>query len=376
MILRPLLLETAPTFELATFQKATIPTTITRPWLKAAYKELESKPDLVSSLTLRSLQDLLPFDRLSLALQTALADIIFFPPAAPPPVPPPLPTTMPVCLPINTQATLTFGYPETFHLDQAKLYHLTSLAADFTALYMLLMLFRFLASAPAKDSLPGRPVQIKQEDLESIKQEITSLSPNRLGLHFYTPPNEMKPDKPLKTFSEQFGAGPWSDTMENVILQIALRAEQARKGTPVPADEEARKASAATNTPPNPALLDLARGWCTSHLRADSSLCSLFRQKVRDAVLQASVNCHTPFTPATRTGDNATAEGGSDAMVVDTPTEEVANDPTAPAAIPTLSVGLEPFSSEITNLGKRLYKISELNLRVYAQLYLNLDVFS
>jgi len=374
------LLESAQTYELATFNKAKLPTTITRTWIKAAYKELESKPELVSTLTPLSLSNLVPYDRLSLALQTALADIIFFPPAAPPTLPPPLPTTVPISLSAPTPNT-THGYPETFYLDQGRIYNITSMATDYTALYMILMLFRFLASAPANGSLPGRPVHIKPEDMMSVKQEIISICTTRLGLHFYSESNTKTPDQPKKSFSEHFGAGPWSETMENVILHLSLRASQARTGIPIPADEEARKASSVTNSPPNAALIDIARGWCTSHLRADSSLCTLLRKKVRDAVIQASAACHVPFTSEAKTGNNAnvnatteTTESDSDAMAVDTLTEPALTTTSVPT--PALSVGLEPLANEITNLGRRIYCLTDLNLRVYAQLYLSLDLFS
>ena len=83
-------------------------------------------------------------------------------------------------------ATSLPGYPETSFLDSARLVTFSTDAADATAMYMFLMLYRqlvFFDTSPRRYSSSEMP-KVTESDLSQLKMEIRDIASCHLGYCF------------------------------------------------------------------------------------------------------------------------------------------------------------------------------------------------
>ena len=304
-----------------------------------------------------------------------------------------------VSLPPITPITLD-RYPETLFLDHTRLIQLTTDAADLTALYMLLMLYRqlvFAKGAPimetsASSSFAARSVPPKIEDAEidKVKREIWEIGPARLGFCFLAGPKtrgselpstlspndiipETVPSSPAAStapsspgdigtlpFIAPRSSSPdwakWRKSMMNVVLQVAVRADEARSGVP----------SSPTAMPavPTKATLALLESWVDTHLQPESSIYALMRDRLKAAVLDVVVNSIPSW--------NITAPPPPSAPVLHQHASVRQYHVPAPPPNtdkPPMSTGLEPLMPEIKHLGERAGKLAAFHSNVYSVLY-------
>ncbi|KAG9103836.1 hypothetical protein FRC06_007648 [Ceratobasidium sp. 370] len=324
--LRPYLFETAVEFELKTFQerheRGLLTLTTTQTWLRKAALSAPS----TSTLPL---------------LSHALTSLIFSPPtnvSTPPP-----PTTTPLSQRLPHIAPPP-GYPETLYLDHARLAGLTADAADLGVLYMLLMLFRQLVfSSPASGaSGSGRrkPIVLEDSVVDRVKREIWEVGPARLGLCF-------SPGKEKEGGAEW---EKWRAGMRDVVLQVAVRAEEVRRGV--------------QSTPESPVLPDaqtlaLLESWMDTNLRTGAPLERLLKGRLEKAVGEVVGRC----VARNSAGGMARRERREDED------EEDEEEKEEPRAAPAVAAGLEPLMPEIRHLGERIAKLVSFHGRVYRGLY-------
>lgn len=172
-----------------------------------------------------------------------------------------------------SQISLTpCGVPETLQMDVFRLQGSQSDATDLTVVYMVLMLFRQLAS-----------VALEPEQLSTMRQDIWDLMSDC---------NASLPSEAASTAQDTFQAvrpGPaqanpssqsslscpkWRARMSNVMLHVAATAQAVKAG------------SSSTNPlpPPDAATLNLLSSWMDSHLQPDSKLFQMLHGRVRAAV--------------------------------------------------------------------------------------------
>ncbi|KAG8700200.1 hypothetical protein FRC08_004841 [Ceratobasidium sp. 394] len=324
--LRPYLFETAVEFELKTFQerheRGLLTLTTTQAWLRKA------------ALSAPSTQTL-PL------LSHALTGLIFSPPTSVSTPPPPTTTPLSQRLPHIAPPP---GYPETLYLDHARLAGLTADAADLGVLYMLLMLFRQLVfSSPASAAAPGsarrKPIVLEDSVVDRVKREIWEVGPARLGLCF-------SPGKEKEGGAEW---EKWRTGMRDVVLQVAVRAEEVRRGV--------------QSTPESPVLPDaqtlaLLESWMDTNLRTGAPLERLLKGRLEKAVGEVVARC----VARNSAGGMARRERRDDE-------DEEEEDKEEPRAAPAVAAGLEPLMPEIRHLGERIAKLVSFHGRVYRGLY-------
>ncbi|KAF8754960.1 T-complex protein 11 [Rhizoctonia solani] len=294
--LRPYLFETAVDFELKTFQerheRGLLTLSTTQEWLRKAASTFSSPPPTMHLLS------------------HALTSLIFSPPTTVSTPPPPTTTPLSQRLPHIAPPP---GYPETLYLDHARLAGLTADAADLGVLYAVLMLFRQLVYST------GSKVSLEDSVVDRVKREIWEVGPVRLGLCF----SGRKPGD-----DEEWEK--WRAGMRDVVLQVAVRAEQVRSGV-------AFDSSKPPTTLPDAKTLGLLESWTDNNLKPDAPLAKLFKGRLTKAVEQV-VN-------------NSTRKKESDEE------KEV------------VAAGLEPLMPEIRHLGERIGKLASFHGRVYRGLY-------
>lgn len=282
----------------------------------------------------------------------AVTDIIFVPPV-------PEGTAGP------SHPNALFAYPETLHLDQARLQTLSITSADLTALYMYIMLFRQLVISgtptPAPECSTAICVarrkrriapKIEDEDLARIKREIWEVGPSKPGLCFWRsePPasTASTTDAPSK---EERDWTRWRRKTRDVALQLAVRATAVQRramcscGT-VEGQEAAPPCSPSTE------MVGLAERWIETNLRKGSSLSTLLRDRLRAAVFAEVVgNVRASATTA-----------DSSAPVPKAPS-------TPSSTSSSASAGLEPLMREIRHLADKAERIASAHVNVYGPIY-------
>ena len=196
--LRPFLAASTPDFELQVFiarcrRNLTSPRAV-RVWLQNAWDRVDvgsisaveaqkscvkDENDASTSTTIPTLSPLR--NRVYLTLIDAITGLVFNPLSSPR-----LPGSF----------TPAFGYPETLYLDTARVTLLAADAADLTALYMLLMLWRQLVfwtpatgeiASQNTDVFPpyGRDTpRLEDWEVDRVKREIWEVGPRRIGSCF------------------------------------------------------------------------------------------------------------------------------------------------------------------------------------------------
>jgi len=177
-----------------------------------------------SSLSYRSLNRTL---QAYLCVLKGFTNLIFDPPSPNPLSKPSVPTaSSQSALP---SATSLPGYPETSFLDSARLVTFSTDAADATAMYMFLMLYRqlvFFDTNPRRCSSSEMP-KVTESDLSQLKTEIRDIASCHLGYCFTRslPDEEVCGEGSAKKPNDKEWER-WQKAARDVVLQIAMRATE------------------------------------------------------------------------------------------------------------------------------------------------------
>ena len=237
-------------------------------------------------------------------------------------------------------------YPETTYLDSARLLVLAADAADTAAMYMFLLLYRQLVFSDTGD-LPGAArdqSRVSDAELLKLKREIRDISSPHLGQWF-------KYGNMEQSCISDADREKWSKIKQDVVLQVALRAKEVQVGSHSSPDSHTPPLHA-----PDERVLKLAERWCETHVRPDSALCMMFKNRIRDAVFNQVLAVAYPPRDALPSYIK-TAENG-------------------PCAPPTVASGMEPLADEIRTLAERLARLAHIHLGVYLPLYEQEDILS
>jgi len=242
------------------------------------------------------------------------------------------------------------SYPETTYLDSARLLVLAADAADTAAMYMFLLLYRQLVFSDTGD-LPGVPrdqSRVSDAELLKLKKEIRDISSSHLGhcLKY----GSVEPSSISDADREK-----WTQTKQAIVLQVALRAKEAQLGS------SSRPRSSGDNEAPHlhapdERMLKLAERWSDTHVRPNSALGTMLKNKIRDSVFSQVL---------------AVAYPPRDSLPLPLKTAE--NGVCTP---PNLASGMEPLADEIRSLAERLGRLAQIHLGVYLPLYEQEDILS
>ena len=342
----------------------------TRRWISKHYKAVTSaSPSIDQDEWQLRTSKALSLDR---AICEGIIDLVFDPPPYSPVIaasfaeqlflPPPSPTSQPTAAhlhhhhqqPQQAPKTSAPGYPESLWLDQTRLSVLSTDAADLTALYMMLLLYRQVAHVS-----PSAP-RIQEWELERVKREIWELGPDRLGWHFFKGGIGA-----VSVGDEDEERAAWERGIRDITLQLAVRAQETASGVNVgltaepcntgSSDDDAPKLGGARG-PPDTSILELLDGWMHTHLQDGSALHRLMKNKLRTTL--SDVVRMTLYTPA--------------ADVPLHPQNQSQSQPQRPRATmprPAPGNGLEPLMPEIQHLGERIAKLVAFHSRVYHLVY-------
>lgn len=302
--------------------------------LQASYLELSSQKTLAGSTEGVSLLQQPRYTRVQLSVIRTIVGLVF---DSPPP--PPSPVSSPTATPVMRKApsNLPTNYPETFYLDYARITTLATDCADYTVLYMMLMLYRQLVHSGQQS---GSQHAVKLEDLVTLKKEIWEIGPTHMGQCFVAPNFKDEADREAQMAR-------WREEIGDAVLQLTMRADEARSKSPNGMDEDSESSSARPlpgSQTPDPKLLQLATSWAGSHLRQDSPIGSLMRKRVRRAVEEVVIEMMLPTL-----GPKSVSQ---DTLSGDQP-----------------ATGLEPLMAEIRHIAERLVKLINIHMNVYGILY-------
>jgi len=359
--LRPFLIETSSQFELKAFQRRKgrgASVQLTKQWLQTAHRHMlvldklphPSNPS--SSFSYRSLNRTL---QAYLCVLRGFTDLIFDPPSL-------IPTLKSSAPAVSSQTSLSTatslpGYPETSFLDSARLVSLSTDAADCTAMYMFLMLYRQLVffDPNPRDRASKEMPKLTESDLLQVKTEIRDIASCHLGYCFTrTLPEEetggeISNKKPRDKEWER-----WQNAARDVVLQIAMRATQVQNRT--------KTSSSPTDSPifqqPDDRMVQLAEGWLETNLRRGSPLSIIFRDRLRDAVCRRLISTTFPPRDATTGRVIATLNGKATLTASTTPSPSLGT-----------VTGMESLTDEIRTIADKLSRLSLIHLGVYLPLY-------
>ncbi|KAH8104606.1 Tcp11-domain-containing protein, partial [Cristinia sonorae] len=339
--LRPYLVHSAGQFELKTFQesrhKGQLSLSVTREWLKTAYTELADenvRPEDTPSVTVfRTVAKPSRHAQIQVAVTRAIVGLIFDRPSsssAP---------SSPSSSPSGRSVPAASAYPETLYLDHARLATLSTDAADFTALYMLMMLHRQLLHSGLSLKTEAASRVHKPEELLTLKKEVWEIGPQHFGLCFR---------KDADCDEKEWGK--WRDDISNAVLHLTVHAGEARCRPHIPSSSASTtpsEPSTSRTRVPDPNLLNLATNWVHSNLRHDSPLSRLMRKRLRNKVEEIAIGLVFPSSkkPSPEEGSESSSTSSAAAS------------------------GLEPLMPEITHLAERVVKLVGIHMNVYGALY-------
>lgn len=326
-------------------QKGQLSLNVTRQWLKTAYAELADeniRPESsISVAAFRTAAKQSRHAQIQVAVTKAIVGLIFDPPASSASAPSSASSTPSASPTLRSSpaASALDGHPETLYLDHTRLATLSKDAADFTALYMLMMLHRqLLHSGSAVRSEHARA--LTADELVTLKKEIWEIGPQHLGLCF-----RKEGDFDEKDNAER---DRWRDDVSNIVLHLTVHAGEARSRPHKVAALSSTSSSLSKTRTPDTNLLTLATNWVHSNLRHDSPLSHLMRKRIRCKVEEIAIGLVLPSTKKPTSTQPAVATAPSDAIATS---------------------GLEPLMPEITHLAERLTKLVGIHMNVYGALY-------
>ncbi|KAL4069876.1 T-complex protein 11-domain-containing protein [Scleroderma yunnanense] len=348
--LRPFLIDSSGQYELKAFKGRKGPSSsleITRKWIMSSHHCLLTSPILShpsfssGSFDYRHLSQ---SQKTYISALKGLADLVFDPPS-------PAPSPAPACSSGSAVAAPSSMcplplYPETTYLDSARLLVLAADAADTAAMYMFLLLYRQLVFSDSGDSsAPRDQSRVNHAELLRLKKEIRDISSSHLG-HCFKYGN-------LDGSDSAVDRDKWCKLKQDIVLQVALRAKEARTSTDI-------NPSALPTHVPDERLLKLAEGWSDTHIRPNSPLSTMLKNRVRDAVF-SQVLAFT-FPPSDASLGSIRTLGSLST-----------SSPPCPAG---LASGMEPLADEVRSLAERLARLAHIHLGVYLPLYEQEDVLS
>ncbi|KAG6918756.1 hypothetical protein DXG01_011947 [Tephrocybe rancida] len=351
--LRPFLMRTSGQFELKAFRNrkgSECSLRSTREWLHLAHADLMTRESIPhpgypsSSLCYNTL----PRNQQTfLAVLKGTIDLIFDPPeTSPPPASPS--SSSPPPTPIFQTTTPTVArlpaHPETVYLDSTRLAALSADAADVTAIYMFLLLYRQLIHSEPGDSpvSPQDLTKVEDVDLIRLKTEIRDIGSARLGYCFSSRLVSDEIDSPREKDQEKERSA-----KQDIVLQVAKRAKEAR-GPSAP--------SSPIGEVPDESMVHLAQRWADSNIHPDSSLCTMLRRRLRDVVFNSVVAQAYPGRDST-SGKPSTIDFLSC----------IQNRP--PHTLSNLATGMEPLAEEIRTLSEKISRLALIHLNAYLPLY-------
>ena len=224
------------------------------------------------------------------------------------------------------------AYPETLYLDASRLAALNSEAAELTALYLSLLLYRQLIQIKARTGC--ETVSPSLPRLQKLKAELRAISGSRLGCCFsrrYTTKRHDMQDKRVDRCSLM---------RDDITLQIVKHAHKART---------AQQDSPDGCDAPDKQLLDLARSWVGTNFHPNSSLSALARDRLRNAVLDGVVRAISRRDTCIQKLTEPHAGLDADGEIKD--------------------AGTEPLTDEIRILVYKITRLASVHLGTYLPLY-------
>ncbi|KAG8214605.1 T-complex protein 11-domain-containing protein [Butyriboletus roseoflavus] len=320
---------------------------VTREWIKSSHRQLLASPIFVhSSFPSGSLHygSLSYTQKTYVSVLKGLTDLVFNPPSSGPSTPQTSSSTA-----IQAMCPLPL-YPETTYLDSARLLIFAADAADTAAMYMFLLLYRQLVFSDTGD-LPGVPrdqSRVSDAELLKLKKEIRDISSSHLGQCF-------KYGNVEQSSISDADREKWCKTKQDIVLQVALRAKEAQIGSSSRSHPSADGHISHFHAP-DERVLKLAERWAETHVRPNSALSTMLKNRIRDAVFNQVISIAYPprdsLAPHTKTAENGAS---------------------APSS---LASGMEPLADEIRSLAERLSRLAHIHLGVYLPLYEQEDILS
>lgn len=289
-----------------------------------------------------------------IAVLKGFTDLVFDPPVDVSSASLPSPVSFPPS-PTSASATISSlpGYPETSYLDNTRLVHLGADAADVTAMYMFLLLYRQLLFSESKSPSSTSPrdiPKVEEADLITLKREIRDIGSSRLGNCFTCKCSDNAKRIP------KCGKDSAACIQQDVLLQIARRV----KGN----GSRSTNPSSPLSPPPSPLgpspderVISLASRWAESNMHRSSSLSSMVRNRLRDVVFNAVV---------------ASAYPARDSKTGKIPTIDLTTLPKLDikVEIPRGSAtGMEVLVDEIRSLAEKISRLALIHLNAYLPLY-------
>ncbi|TFK40550.1 T-complex protein 11-domain-containing protein [Crucibulum laeve] len=343
--LRPFLIRTAGQFELKSL-KSRVGINgslhLTREWLHSSHNFLMSRSSAIAHPlypTGHFIYKSLPRNtQLYFAALKGTVDLVFNPPqitSASTPV-----TATPSVSPTSPTSAQPFSaFPETFYLDNSRVLSLGSDAADATAMYMFLLLYRQLVFSEGSDPAQDPP-KVDESDLVRLKCEIRDIASAKLGICFWVNSSdrgELKLD--IKDIEK------WRDMKQDIVLQVARRAKEVRCRAGHPS---------VTSDAPDERMLNLAQRWADSNIQSGSTLSVMLHERLREVVFN-TVASHAYPGPS-----------GKISKVVYPPPEKGDSSLGLPGGNAT---GMEQLADEIRSLSDKISHLSVIHLNAYLPMY-------
>jgi hypothetical protein len=339
---------------------------MTREWLQLAHTDMLTRGPILHPCYSEHLKyDTLPRNQqVYLAVLKGVLNLVFDPPASTSSSSPSsspftsTPAESPPFTPISPPRTpispILQGFPETSYLDSARLALLASDAADATALYMFLLLYRQLVFSDTGE-MPPTPQDLKvdEHDLLRMKNEIHDVGSARLGHSFLLKPSFSGAEPHPGSRSDRKEAERWRIAKQDIVLQIAKRAKEARnrKNSPPPSP------TSPISDAPDEQMLSLAQRWADSNIQPNSALSTMLRRRLRDVVFNAVVTLSYPGRDST-TGKLTTIDFHSSAQA-----DSAVEIPLGAAT------GMEPLADEIRSLAEKISRLALIHLNAFLPLY-------
>ncbi|KAG5648312.1 hypothetical protein DXG03_004884 [Asterophora parasitica] len=355
--LRPFLMRTSGQFELKAFKtrKGTeFSLQFTREWIRHAHADLLARGTITHpGYPSGSLQ----FNSLSRNQQTYMSvlrgilDLVFEPPPSSP-VSALSPTSSPPPTPIfqsTSTSTQLQGYPETAYLDSTRLALLGADAADATAMYMLLLLYRQLVHSESSDCQvsPQDLSRLQDADIMRLKTEIRDIGSTRLGYCFSSRLLSDELDSPREKELEKKRIA-----KQDIVLQVAKRAKEVRRHTATSPQPLQPSCEA-----PDEHMVNLAQRWADSNIHPDSPLCAMLRRRIRDVVFNSVLALAFPGH------DSSTGNLTSIDFLSSVRTQSAQPIPFG------VATGMEPLAEEIRTLSEKISRLALIHLNAYLPLY-------
>ena len=244
------------------------------------------------------------------------------------------------------------GFPETTYLDSVRLLVLTTDAADAMTLYMFLLLYRQLVFSDLDGESHTKP-KVELDALLKMKREIRDIG----GCYNSRdrPPWNGWDTSALKPESN----GPtWQSVKRDIILQISMRAKEARSHADCPALIPSERLQSVF--PPDERTLKLAQEWSETNMRSGTSLGMMLQTRLRDALFYHVVALTYPRRDL-MAGRLPAVDFGSFGMPMSRPGN---------VDLPFgADASLKPLGEEIHSIGERIAKLALIHLNAYLPLY-------